>query len=245
MCSVSWCLDTSGYQLFFNRDEQKTRAPALVPQSFFQQQTHVLMPIDPVGNGSWISLNEHGVSLCLLNNYQGQKPEGPLISRGQLLKSLSSESSIANVEAQFSQLALDRFAPFILLAFERSNNQVRAFEWDGKHANVSYVTSPQFSSAVTLEKASAYRQSTYDKAPIKNTDAYLAFHSNHHPEQPHLSVCMHREDAETVSFTRIHVSGDRMEMSYVPGSPCTHLSPATLAALTYVLPKTFSLVHEY
>ena len=245
MCSVSWWVDESGYQLFFNRDEQKSRAPALAPQSFYQQEAHVLMPIDPVGQGSWISLNEHGVSLCLLNNYQGIKPEGELTSRGQLLKRLSSEASVAAVEQQFARLSLGQFAPFTLLAFELGNDKVREFQWNGKRASIVYAISPHFSSAVTLEKASAYRQSIYDKVPIKNTDDHLVFHSNHHPEQPHLSVCMHRDDAETVSFTCIQVSDERMEMSYVPGSPCTHLSHATRASLTYVLPKTISLVDKY
>ena len=242
MCSVSWCIDDSGYQIFFNRDEQKTRAPALPPQSFFQQETHVLMPIDPVGQGSWISLNEYGLSLCLLNNYQGTKPKGELISRGQLLKRLSSEADLAQVEAHFGTLTLEQFAPFTLLAFELSNSKVRSFEWDGKQAYISNAVSPHFSSAVALNSVSEYRQSVYERESMKSTEALLAFHSQHHPEHSHMSVCMHREDAQTVSFTRIQVSKDSMKMNYVPGSPCTHLSPQTMAALAYHLPNTISLV---
>jgi hypothetical protein len=242
MCSVSWCIDDSGYQIFFNRDEQKTRAPALAPQSFFQQETHVLMPIDPVGQGSWISLNEYGLSLCLLNNYQGTKPEGELISRGQLLKRLSSEADLAQVEAHFGTLTLEQFAPFTLLAFELENSKVRSFEWNGKQACISNAVSPHFSSAVALDNVSEYRQSVYEHEPMKNTEALLMFHSQHHPEHSHMSVCMHRDDAQTVSFTRIQVSKDSMQMNYVPGSPCTHLSPQTMAALAYRLPNTISLV---
>lgn len=233
MCSVSWWIDKSGYQLFFNRDEQKTRAAALPPQSFILLGIQVLMPVDPVGNGSWISLNKQGVSLCLLNNYQGKKPAGELISRGQLLKRLSSATSISRVEQQFADLILQRFAPFTLLAFELGNDKVREFQWDGEKVSVTYAISPHFSSAVSLDSAASYRQSIYDELAAETADDLLSFHSQHHPEHSHLSVCMHREDAQTVSFTRIQATKDNLQMTYVAGSPCSHLTPAALDSQVY------------
>lgn len=233
MCSVSWWIDESGYQLFFNRDEQKARAPALPPQFFLQQGVQVLMPVDPVGKGSWISLNEQGLSLCLLNNYQGHKPAGELVSRGQLLKHLSSATSISQVELQFDLLDLQQFAPFTLLAFELGSDKVREFQWDGENVAIDYAISPHFSSAVALETAVAYRQSIYNELATKTANDLLMFHSQHHPEHSHLSVCMHREDAQTVSFTRIQVAKDNFQMSYVDGSPCSNLTPEALAAQRY------------
>ncbi|MGO2356355.1 MAG: NRDE family protein [Marinomonas foliarum] len=233
MCSVSWWIDESGYQLFFNRDEQKTRAPALSPQSFTLQGIQVLMPIDPVGKGSWISLNEAGVSLCLLNNYQGKTPSGQLTSRGQLVKQLSSATGLAQIEWQFAQLDLQQFAPFTLLAFELGNSKVREFQWDGENASILYAQSPHFSSAVELEGVTAYRQSVYEELAVESADDLLLFHSQHHPEQSHFSVCMHREDAQTVSFTRIQVAKDNFQMSYVAGSPCSNLTPQALASQSY------------
>lgn len=88
MCSVTWSLSDTGYQVFFNRDEQRSRALALPPAIYDRQGVAVMMPLDPQGQGSWISLNQFGLSLCLLNNYQGRVPDGTLISRGLLLKSL-------------------------------------------------------------------------------------------------------------------------------------------------------------
>lgn len=233
MCSVSWWIDESGYQLFFNRDEQKTRAPALSPQSFALQGIQVLMPIDPVGKGSWISLNEAGVSLCLLNNYQGKNPAGELVSRGQLLKHLSSTTSISQVELQFALLDLQQFAPFTLLAFEFGCEKVREFQWDGERVAIDYAISPHFSSAVELETVTTYRQSIYEELTVASADDLLLFHSQHHPEQSHFSVCMHREDAQTVSFTRIQVTKDNFQMSYVAGSPCSNLTPQALASQSY------------
>uniref|UniRef100_A6VVF0 NRDE family protein n=1 Tax=Marinomonas sp. (strain MWYL1) TaxID=400668 RepID=A6VVF0_MARMS len=233
MCSVSWWIDESGYQLFFNRDEQKTRTPALSPQSFVLQGIQVLMPIDPVGKGSWISLNEAGVSLCLLNNYQGKTPSGQLTSRGQLVKQLSSATGLAQIEWQFAQLDLQQFAPFTLLAFELGNSKVREFQWDGENASILYAQSPHFSSAVALDSITAYRQSVYEELAVTCADDLLLFHSQHHPEQSHFSVCMHREDAQTVSFTRIQASKNDLQMTYVAGSPCMHLTPQALASQSY------------
>ncbi|HDV5401969.1 TPA: NRDE family protein, partial [Vibrio cholerae] len=118
MCSVTWSLSDTGYQVFFNRDEQRSRALALPPAIYDRQGVAVMMPLDPQGQGSWISLNQFGLSLCLLNNYQGRVPDGTLISRGLLLKSLAGSSSIEQITLAFEKLALSRFAPFTLLAFD-------------------------------------------------------------------------------------------------------------------------------
>lgn len=37
MCSVTWSLSETGYQVFFNRDEQKSRALALAPAIYDRQ----------------------------------------------------------------------------------------------------------------------------------------------------------------------------------------------------------------
>lgn len=46
MCSVTWYLSDTGYQVFFNRDEQRSRALALPPKPYELQETSVLMPLD-------------------------------------------------------------------------------------------------------------------------------------------------------------------------------------------------------
>lgn len=243
MCSVSWLLSEEGYQLFFNRDEQKSRAVALPPQLLSLNGVAVLMPIDPVANGSWISVNEFGLTLCLLNNYQGQSPSGPLISRGQLLKRLSSERDIPTLNAAFDSLDLSRFAPFTLLAFDprltRTDKAVMAFEWDGEHPRIFSECSPRFSSGVDLEKVQQAREQAYKTCLEQGSNRHdlLALHQSHHPEQLHHSFCMHRSDAHTVSFTHVEVTPYGQSMSYVGGAPCQHLTEAALALQCVTLPS--------
>ncbi len=77
MCTVSWLLHDAGYEVFFNRDEQKGRAIANPPAVFDREGTRYMMPVDPDGGGTWIAMNQHGLSLCLLNYYQGDIPDLP------------------------------------------------------------------------------------------------------------------------------------------------------------------------
>jgi hypothetical protein len=66
MCTVSWVHQKDGYQLLSNRDEKHTRKPALAPSLRQQRQVRFLAPIDGDQGGSWIGVNQFGLSLCLL-----------------------------------------------------------------------------------------------------------------------------------------------------------------------------------
>ena len=231
MCSVSWLLEENGYQVFFNRDEQKTRALAMPPKQYQVNGVDIIMPLDPAGGGSWISINEFGLSLCLLNNYQGIVPNAPLISRGLLLKNMSSSRNIAQLTEAFHRLELSSFAPFTLLAFApnltQHNGVVVAYKWDGVQQNIVETDSPLFSSGVDLARVQAYRQAKYDQliSTGKNQQNLLMFHSHHHSEQPHLGTCMHRSDAHTVSFTHLRNRHGQASMFYAPGAPCEPIKP--------------------
>ena len=245
MCTVSWLVNTGGYQIFFNRDEQRNRGQALAPQGFQEQDTNVLMPIDPDGGGSWISVNDHGLSLCLLNFYQGQLPEGALKSRGQLLKSLSSLKTQHDIAATLNNTNLFQYASFTLLSFT-SDQQPQGFQWDGKLLKKLSIKSPMTSSSVAFDSVSTARQESYERlGQAPNADQLLMFHQGHQAImqtmnqtishslsnkyqsvkngqaiQGEQSVCMHRDDAKTVSFSHIEVTDEKATFSYLDGSPC-------------------------
>lgn len=227
MCTASWLLEKTGYQVFFNRDEQIGRAKAQSPAQFTSDcGINYLMPVDPVGQGSWIATNELGLTLCLLNYYQGDLPSGELISRGQLVRSFAHLSCSDMLIAQFTQLELDRYAPFTLVIFDaqlRSDHgHVRALQWDGKTLVDTLPLPPLISSAVDPENVRSSRRQLFAKynADSENTESRLAFHHSHEPNKGHASPCMHREDAHTVSFTHIRVNESMTEVAYQDGSPC-------------------------
>ncbi len=69
MCTVTWTTRADGYDLFFNRDEHRARSTAQGPQTHSRPGARVIAPVDPDGGGTWLAVNEHGLSHCLLNYY--------------------------------------------------------------------------------------------------------------------------------------------------------------------------------
>ncbi|WP_028021687.1 NRDE family protein [Enterovibrio calviensis] len=226
MCTVSWLLNESGYDVFFNRDEQKGRAIAHPPQRLSQGNTSFLMPVDPDGGGTWMATNQHGLSLCLLNYYQGDIPELPLISRGLLVKMLAPSTMVSDVVSTLNTLHLGSYAPFTLLVFapdlSLSRGHVIAFQWDGHVLTQRPSIEPMISSSVAFSEVMQARRQAHNTIMTEPRTVAKAweFHRSHVPEAGYKSVCMHREDANTVSFTHLRVTSEQVEMVYVDGSPC-------------------------
>ncbi|NGN97520.1 NRDE family protein [Grimontia sp. S25] len=233
MCTVSWLLHDNGYDVFFNRDEQKGRAIARPPERFREQGTEFLMPVDPDGGGTWIATNQHGLSLCLLNYYQGDIPELPLISRGLLVKMLAPSSSVADVVSTLNNLHMGSYAPFTLLVFAPDLNahhgHVIAFQWDGHVLTQRPSVEPMISSSVAFQQVMIARREAFKSIMTEpqTVEKAWAFHRSHVPEAGYKSVCMHRDDANTVSFTHLSATPGAMEMVYVDGSPCENVPTAT------------------
>ena len=244
MCTVSWCLLNDGYHVFFNRDEQKTRALGVAPEVMSMEGVNVLMPIDPQGNGTWLAVNNFGCCFALLNYYQGRFPKGSLRSRGQLVKGLSKFSTLKEVSSHLESLNLNKYPPFSLLCFFPElfeleiDSPVNMLRWTGKTLELDKQCSPLISSSVkfstVLEKRLAvYKNANIGRAKEPNEQIlskFINLHRSHEPTASEYSICMHREDAQTVSFSHVFVpnkhSGlDSIEFSYYPGSPCESTLP--------------------
>lgn len=227
MCTLSWFTDKSGYQLFFNRDEQRSRSLALPPQ--WNPDGNAIYPLDPVGKGSWIALTANGAAFCLLNNYQAATSYPGTVSRGQIIMRLLAEAEPLNAIYQYD---LSVFSPFILCHFPAtlSSNagNVSRFSWDGVTLHHTQANSPQLSSALTLAMVSQQRHAAFSNT--KETAAsYLQVHRSHQGEPSALSVCMHRPDAHTVSLSHIKVNQQRCQFDYYAGSPCSATAPLSLS----------------
>tara|TARA_R100001377_G_scaffold5814_1_gene3268 strand:- start:546 stop:1253 length:708 start_codon:yes stop_codon:yes gene_type:complete len=224
MCTVSWLVDNNTYHVFFNRDEQRSRSMALSPQQFTINSTEALMPIDPDGNGTWISTNEFGLSLCLLNYYQGIKPQGPLISRGLLVKALSAKKTIQEVHQALLQSTLNDYASFSLLTFGydvHGQFVQQTWQWSGEQLTQIHLNSPFTSSSVEFEQVSTSRLALANQMPMKNVADLARYHQSHQPDKSHLSACMHRTDAKSVSLSHIHVDQQQSLFHYKGASPCS------------------------
>jgi hypothetical protein len=220
MCTVSWIHEPEGYQLFCNRDEKLTRGQAEPPRLTVRDGVHFLAPVDADFGGTWIATNEFGLSLCLLNGVPGPSCR----SRGLLVLDLISLPSVEALVDRVRKLDLLAYAPFTLIGIER-RNRTAVVEWNGARAALSFPNESHFmltSSSFDSERVREKRQETFAKATALGcTPELLAhLHKSHGGNPSAYSVCMHRPDAETVSFSWIRVASAGIEFSYCDAAPC-------------------------
>lgn len=243
MCTVTWLFTADGYQLFSNRDESRARPPAQPPRAVRQGDSRYLAPVDGEAGGSWITVNEHGLSLCLLNYYHAElsgaaaRPDGrPFRSRGLLVTDLAAQPAGLDLRRALEALDLTAYRPFTLLALEppakrHGQGGELLVEWDGERFSRRDASSaqPLISSGYDFTGATRHRRATFEallrggaEAPRTRPNAaeLLLYHRDHRPEPGPYSVCMHRPDARTVSLTRVTVSPEEITMSYASGPPC-------------------------
>lgn len=230
MCTVTWMHQENGYQLFCNRDEKKTRPVALPPRVQSCAGVRFLAPVDPQSGGSWIAVNEFGVSICLLNgdpphNRLLKSPE-PVKSRGLIPPQLITAVSASECILQLQKLALAWFAPFTVLVLQ-SDTPATIAVWDGRRVEINHSTDPMLpltSSAFEPQRISKGRERRFVRrlreAGHLSAEVLRNFHSSRGERHNASSSCMHREDAETVSFSRVIVNRNRIQFVYSPGPPC-------------------------
>jgi len=294
MCTVTWLQRHEGYEVFCNRDELKTRKPALPPRLAECNGVRYLAPIDNDGGGSWLGVNEFGVSLCLVNYYPNAngfthldeekipplrgargmssqtngnterkepKIEKPTLhevveskntplkggistqsssheriyrSRGLLLTSLMDCASTDVSAQRLCNETFEQYRPFMLLAFDL-NGYFFIAQWDGltlQRRQLKQTDLPVTSSSFATEDVVSARKeyfATLAQFPRKiDNTSFPDFHRSHIPERGAYSVCMHRDDAETVSFSHVHVTNAEVAFRYFSAAPCTVTEPECL-----------------
>jgi hypothetical protein len=219
MCTATWLTTTDGYELFCNRDESRARLPATPPVILERNDVRFIAPRDGEAGGSWLAVNEHGLSVCLLNHYAADtaRAPAPSISRGILLLSFADRRSPDDIARELWNARLDAYRPFLLLILAPRVAPL-LLTWNG--ARVSSDTGP----------APPVTTSSFDTAHIirsrqamfaglgRAPDAALleAYHRSNDPRGGAHSVCMSRDDAHTVSLSHILVSPGLVEFRYRP-----------------------------
>lgn len=212
MCTLTYRLTESGYELFFNRDEQRSRAQAIAPQ--IDTKRGAIYPVDPLGQGTWLGVHQSGLCLALLNYYQAEKKatSGEFKSRGEIiLKLLSCKGSVID---NLKQLTLSNYQPFQLCVFPEgltlTDKRLLLLQWDGCVLTERQQCLPITSSGVDYPQVYQARKDVFKRivsVSKPTTDQLIQFHQ-HQLDEGKLSVKMYREDAQTVSFSHIVVGKD-------------------------------------
>jgi hypothetical protein len=233
MCTASWWFaEDGGYELFFNRDELKRRAAGLPPEEFCRDGMRYLAPRDGERGGTWLAINEHGLTVCLINHYPAPRHTAttpaptPRLSRGELVLRCATANTPCAVETLVRGTQLEDYAPFFLLTLAaEKTDPTRLLTWDGNTLETlagEAVTTPVTSSSFETECVIAARHETFGDLGATAGHAMPArlqtYHQQHDTTRGAYSVCMNRPDACTVSFTRVCVTPRNVTLRYEPVS---------------------------
>jgi hypothetical protein len=219
MCTVTWSANGAGYQVWFNRDEQRTRPPAEPPRRHERHGVAYLAPNDPRGGGTWLAVNEYGFTVGVLNYYAAglRARSATPRSRGLLVRDLADVKSLDEMNLRLDGESFEHYPPFLLLVWAPSG-EVAGVQWDGQHALPRRwteadrpVTTSSFRSAdVVARRRAIFHQMSPD------ADSLRAFHLSRDAGDDAFSVWMSRPDAQTVSLSRVEVGPERAAFFYAP-----------------------------
>jgi hypothetical protein len=229
MCSVSFLPRDDGYDLAMNRDESRQRVAGLPPEIRVERQRRILAPSEP-GGGTWIGVNEFANTLALVNWYSKKRtPASVPLSRGEVVRRLLPFESLQDLRIELMAFDLGPVQPFRLISVSCPEKNLTEWQWDGhklEEVPCDWERHHWFSSAYDETQAERIRQATCDQVRALDSFSDLCcFHASHHPEPGPFSLCMHRPDASTVSFTGVSVRSAMAEMRYVAGPPCELNAP--------------------
>jgi len=227
VCTVTWVRHADGYELFCNRDERHERAEATPPETHERDGVCCVSPTDPDGGGTWISVNEHGLALCILNGYQASDdlvPAPHFTSRGLLVNELASAPSATAVLDAIARRDLTCFRSFDLLVLD-TVDPPRVVSWNraaqaqrNAEARVPLISCPVRTGDVRQSRTETLIRLVQEN---RGVDAALLqmFHESRHPDGWVWSVSMHHDRAATRSLSRVRVTREEVTFTYTPGRP--------------------------
>lgn len=217
-----------------NRDELVSRPLAVPPRWTTAGARRVSHPVDPLGGGTWIAVNERGVAIALLNRQTRPDASEPCSarlleksvrrSRGEIPVALSSVEGLPDAYARLAHVPPATYAGFLVLVVASGELLVAAS--DGVRLTIQTrpldVPVAFTSSSLGDGAAERLRLPLFDALVASGRDPWSgqrAFHNHHWADRPELSVRMRRRDAYTVSRTQVDVTGGDVALDYEPLAP--------------------------
>ena len=201
-------------------------------------QTRCVYPIDADAGGTWLLVNEFGLTLGLLNYYEAQVSYTPKdrLSRGKLPINMAGFQTLAEVHGAFEKEDLAPYPPFHFLAVDPSAAAL-LITWDGHQitmAGPKWDDLPITTSSFQTKQVVAARKTLFKKevhSAVDTVKAMETYHCQKKPEPPTFGVIMTRQNAKTVSVSRVQVTDSQISMSYRarPGDDAELLAAETVS----------------
>jgi hypothetical protein len=229
MCTLTFIPRNNGYYLAMNRDERIARGTAASPARIELGKMNVIYPRDVEG-GTWIAANELGLGFALLNwnDVIGKGAKAlKTKSRGFVIQDVVHLRSRDQVQGRLNHLDLTGILPFRLVGVFPAEKQLWEWRWDMSTLKAdahSWDLRHWFSSSLSDEQASLRRgracQAAWRDKRAGTLQWVRKLHRSHAGGAGPFSVCVHREDAQTVSYAELICTLKNVRCNYFSGSPC-------------------------
>ena len=210
-----------------NRDESLHRPVALRPEANRSGNRWSIYPREPSG-GTWIGVNDLGLSLALVNWHATPTQQGNrVISRGVVVKTLLSANNSDQLYSALIALPLRQMPPFRLIAIALRERTVTELRWNQDQLltvrcdwAAQHWFSSGFDESIVQAKRAEICENEWKKSEAGTLQWLRALHRSHLPKPSALSICMHGENAGTVSYTEIVLENGLALMRYHQGPLC-------------------------
>jgi hypothetical protein len=208
-----------------NRDERDTRPAAISPRWRALGARRAILPVDPVGGGTWIGANDLGLVITVLNRTDDPRAvrrRDQCRSRGLLIPSLLEHAALARVLDAVGDMDVSGFEPFRLVAIQ--HGELASVASDGRSTAIDRVPLRHplvfASSSLGDRLVEGPRRQLFERMVLRAHDSWLEgqsrFHWHQWPNWPELSVRMERRGARTVSVSAVDVTGVGVDFQYEP-----------------------------
>ena len=229
MCTLTVVTSNDTYLMAMNRDEKVTRSAGLFPEIHEFDGIRAIYPNDGDG-GTWFATNEYGITFALLNWNDiatcgiGAKTQ----SRGRVIPALIDSRSLSDLHAVFDVSNFKGMMPFRLVGAFPWQQEIWEWRWDSKQLGFQvhmWESRHWFSSSLSDDRAERLRGTTCRDAQHESDAGSVPWlrrlHASHGGGSGPFSLCVHREDVKTLSYSEIMVTPRHVQMGHFRGSPCT------------------------
>lgn len=227
MCTLTFWPRRGGYLIGMNRDELLTREAGRAPAFEMAGLRMVLRPSEP-GGGGWVGVNHLGICFALLNWNGIPAPRlSGAVSRGGVVAATLAAGAAEETSNLLAQLPLAAMRAFRLVGFFPAAEIIQEWRWNGLGLKALLrAWSPRQWQSSSFDELGAVRARGAVFARLsRDSDAgnsgwMRRLHACHEPHAGPYSICVHRPDAATVSYTEVEWEGNRGAVRHLSGHPC-------------------------
>lgn len=230
MCTLTFIPKPGGYLIGMNRDENRLRPAPLLPVITEKSGMEAAFPREAATGGTWIAANASGVAIAVLNQNRGNEAGEKVHSRGTVIPEVIHASGMRDTVRTMEKLDLSGMLPFLATAFFPQEQIVVEWRWDGAALRSRPWTwrahhwfSSGISDSLAAQVRGAFCQTAWQRRDAGSADWLRRLHAAHTPVRGSFSVCMHRPEAASLSYTEIAFEGRHLAMRYHAGQPCQAL----------------------